>query len=104
MGRQHRAVGQLGLVLGQQPLQAEQQRVVAPPLDGRLRAAGVELSESGIERHAAGGPGGQGYFRILAFQEEGFLGEALGARQVLAGNRRGCQNDGSAVGHLRLLV
>ena len=45
VGGQRRAVGEVRLLLGQQPLEAEHQRVVAPPLDRRLLAAGVDLGE-----------------------------------------------------------
>jgi len=37
------------LVLGQQTLEAEQQRELAPPFDRRLRGARVEFGQSGVE-------------------------------------------------------
>ena len=55
VGRQHRAVGEVGLLLGEQPLEPEQQRELAPPLD-RGRACAPRRSRSGRRRAPAGGP------------------------------------------------
>ena len=49
------AVEQLRRLVGQQALEAEQQRVVAPPLERGRLGAGVELGEGGVDRQAAGG-------------------------------------------------
>ena len=43
VGVQRRAVGQVRLLLREQPLEAEHQRVVAPPLERGLVAARVDL-------------------------------------------------------------
>ena len=55
VGRQRGAVGQVRLLLGQQPLEPQHQRELAPPLDRRLGAAGVHLLQRGVERRAARG-------------------------------------------------
>ena len=54
---EHGAVGELGLVLREQPVQAEQQRPALAPGDGRDLGAGLELRQRGVERAAAGGAG-----------------------------------------------
>ena len=54
VGGERGAVGELGLLVGEQALEPEDQRVLAPPLDRRLLAAGVELGQRGVERAAAG--------------------------------------------------
>ena len=46
VGVQRRAVGQVRLLVAEQPLEAEHQRIGAPPLDGWLGAAGLQLCES----------------------------------------------------------
>ena len=59
MRGQHGAVHQVGLVLGQHPLESQRERVVAPPSHGGLGAAGVELGQRGVQRGAAGGALGE---------------------------------------------
>jgi hypothetical protein len=48
VGREHGAVGQLRLLLGQQPLEPEQQRVVPAPLDRRLVRSRVQLGQRSV--------------------------------------------------------
>ena len=57
MGREDGAVGQVGLVLGEQPLEPEQQRELTPPLDRGLLGALLDLGQRSVERPAPGGPG-----------------------------------------------
>ena len=70
------AVAQLRRLVGQQPLEAEQQREVAAPLDRGLLAPLVELLQRGVEGAA---PGGAGRER---------LGTLAVEQQRLAGKRR----------------
>ena len=68
------AVAQLRLGLPEQPLEAEQQRVVAPPLErGRLAVLG-ELGQRGVDRPAPGGAGLEIGDR-LALEQDRFTGE-----------------------------
>ena len=53
VGVERRAVGQVRLLVGEQPLEAEHQRIGAPPLDRRLAATGVQLRYRVVERRAA---------------------------------------------------
>ena len=53
------AVAQLRRLLGEQPLEPEQQREVRAPLDRGRLGAGVELGQRGVERPAPGGAGRQ---------------------------------------------
>ena len=68
------AVAQLRRLLGQQPLEPEQQREVAPPLDRGRLAAGLDLRERGVERRRRAVPGRQG-LRALALEQERLAGE-----------------------------
>ena len=60
VGREHRPVDEVRLLLGEQPLEPEQQRELAAPLDRRAAVARVDLLERGVERAPTGGPWGQG--------------------------------------------
>jgi hypothetical protein len=83
-----RAVGQVRLVLGQEALEAEQKRVIAPPLDRGLGAARVHLCDGRVERAAPGAAFRQRLARILSGHHEGLTRELFGAREHVAGNRR----------------
>ena len=96
--RQRRAVGQVRLLLGEQALEAQHQRELAPPLDRGLTAAGVQLLQSGVERGAARTALRERDDRILAFEHEGLTREFLGALQFVAGNRRGIGH-GASLSH-----
>src|SRR5918995_2103603 len=89
VSRQRRAVREMWLLLGQQPLQAQHQRELPPPLDRRLRAPRVELLQRRVERGAARAVVRQRGSGVLPFENEGLSREFLGALQFTAGNRRG---------------
>ena len=59
VGREHGPVGEMGLFLGEQTLQSQEQRVLPAPLDGGLLGARVHLLERSVKRPAAGAPGGE---------------------------------------------
>ena len=89
MRGQLRAVGKMRLLLGQQALEAKDQREVAPPLDRRLVAAALDLLERRVQRERGGRSRGERDLWILPFEHEGFAREFFGALQFVAGNRRG---------------
>jgi hypothetical protein len=88
VGREGGAVDEVGLLLGQQPLEAEDQRIVAAPLHRGLAAARVDLRQRGVERGAPRRAARQRDGGVLAVEHQGLLCEALGALQVVAGDRR----------------
>ena len=53
MGGEHGSVDEVRLLLGEQPLEPEQQRELAPPLERRLHVSLVDLGDGGVERAAA---------------------------------------------------
>ena len=68
------AVEQLRRFVGEQPLEPEQQREVAAPLDRGELGAVVDLGQGGVERPAAGGPRRQ-RLGPLAVEQERLAGE-----------------------------
>src|SRR5262249_48848064 len=88
---------------GEEALQPEQQRVVAPPLDRGLLGARVDLAQRVGERLAAGGAGGGG-LRAPAAEQERLAGE--GGRTLDICALRYCRARGNVggVGHRRLWV
>ena len=96
---QHRAVGQVRLVLGQHPLEPQHERVVAPPLDRGLVAAGIELRQRVIERGAAGGALRERRPASSPSSTNGSRANSSARCEVLAGNRRGCDH-GASVSHV----
>ena len=80
MRGQDRAVGEVRLVLGEQPLEPEQQREVAPPVDRGLLVAGLDLDQRGVERAAAGRARSKRVFEGLALVDELLACEQLRAR------------------------
>jgi hypothetical protein len=79
VGGQRGAVHQLGLLLGEQALQTEDQGELAPPLHGGLLVAGVQLDQRGLERPAPRGTGGERRVGVLALEDECFSRERFGA-------------------------
>jgi hypothetical protein len=68
------AVAQLRWLLGQQPLEAEQQREVPAPLDRGLLRPFAELPQRRVERTAAGGSRGE-RLRALAVEQQRLAGK-----------------------------
>src|SRR5207248_10325721 len=68
--RKDGAVGEMGLVLREQPLEPEQQREVAAPFDRRLRVAGLDLHHRSVECPAACRARGERLFEGLALVYE----------------------------------
>ncbi len=62
MGREDGAIDQMGLVLGQQALESEEQREPTPPLDGGLRGPLLDLHQGSVERPAPGRSWGKSIF------------------------------------------
>src|SRR5581483_3205924 len=93
VGREHRPVGQVRLLLGQQPLEAEQQRVLPAPFDRGLVRAGVALGQGGVYRGSASRAGRQGLFEGLALVDE------LLAREQLRPRDRGRFRKGGGITH-----
>jgi hypothetical protein len=100
VGAQQRAVGEVRLLLRQQPLEAEHEREIAPPLHRRLAAARLDLGQGGVERRAPRGALGEGLRGILSGQHERLARELLGACEQVAGNRRIGEGRG-CVSHVR---
>ncbi len=74
-------VAQLRRFVGEQPLEPEQQREVAAPLDRGVLGALVELLQRGVERAPARGAGRQ-RLGPLAVEQEGLAGERRRALDV----------------------
>ena len=89
VGREHGAVGEVGLLLGEQPLEPEQQRVLPAPLDRGLVRARVHLRQRSVERAAAGRPGGERVFERLALVDEALAREQLRPRNRGRTGKRG---------------
>ena len=86
---ERRAVGEVRLVVGEQPLEAEHQRVLAPPLDRGLLAPRLDLGQRVVERAPAGRALRPARPRaILALVHERLERELLGAAEVLVADRR----------------
>ena len=96
-----RAVGELGLLLAEQPVQAEQERPALAPRDRRDLGARLELRQRVVERAAAGAAGGELGRGILALEHERLAGEGYGALDgVAVGNgRRGLEGHWRGFGH-----
>src|ERR687898_1566161 len=71
------AVGEMRLILGEQPLQAEHERKVAAPLDARRLVPLFDLREGGIEGPPARGTGRE-VLGLLALEQERLAGELSG--------------------------
>ena len=95
-------VGEVGLLLGEQPFQAKHERVLALPLNGGHVPAGLELCQGVVERPPAGAVRRQHGRGVLPLVHEGLARELLGARQVCLRNRRG-GDQGLGCSHCRLL-
>ena len=85
------AVEEQGAVLGEDALEAEQQREVLPPGRGGLLEALVELAQGSVEGEPAGDARNQVRERF-ALEQDRFPRELLNTFEVGAGRRggRGC--------------
>ena len=82
VGGEHGAVDELRLLLAEQPLEAEQQRERAPPLDRGHLEPGVELRQRRVERHAPRAARRERGRGVLALVEEGLARELRGPLEV----------------------
>ena len=89
VGGQDRSVGKVRFVLGQQALEPEQQRELAPPLDRGLVGAVVELGQGSVERRPAGAAGSKGVFERFAVVDEALTREQFRARDRGRTRKRG---------------
>ena len=96
VGAQHGAVDQPRLLLAEQPLEAEQQRELAPPRHRRHGDARVELGDRGVEGDAARAARRECGRDVLALGEEGLARELRGPLEVRGS---GCVSGG--IGHWR---
>ena len=98
VGGERRAVGELGLLLGEHPLEAQQQRVLAPPGGRGVRAALGQLGERRVERAAARRARRERDGALLAGVDERLARELLRARDVgIAG--KGHSGHWCGIGH-----
>ena len=88
VGVQRGAVREMRLVLGEEPLEAEHQRVLASPLHRRRVAARLDLGEGVVERAAARGSLGEDLIARLTLVHELLEGELLRAPKIVVGDRR----------------
>ena len=92
------AVAQLRRFVGEQALEPEQEREVAPPLDRGVLGAGVDLGQGGVESTAARGALGQ-RLRPLAVEQEGLAGKGRRALDLGACGNCRCRGNFAGVGH-----
>jgi hypothetical protein len=83
VGRERGAVRQLGLLLREHALEAEQQRELAPPRGRGDLQSGIELGQRLVERATARRPRRERDRRVLAGVHERLARERLGARNVV---------------------
>ena len=96
VGAEDRAVDQLRLLLGEQPLEPEQQRERAPPVDRGQLGAGVELPERRVEGDPPRRAGRERGRAVLALDEEGLARELRDPFEV-----RGSRCVRGGIGHWR---
>jgi hypothetical protein len=102
MGGELGAVGEMRLLLGEQPLETEHEGEVATPLDGRGLTALLDLGERGVQGAAPGRPGRE-VLRLLALEQER-LARELSCTFDVGARRRPCRFGGrlGLFSHLRL--
>ena len=76
-------VGEVRLLLGEQPLEPEQQRVGLAPGHRGVLGARVQLGQGGVEGAAARRARGQRLLEGLALVEEGLAREVLRALKIV---------------------
>ncbi len=100
---EQRAVREVGLFLDEQPFQAQQQRVVAPPFHRGLVPARLQLVDRCVQRRPPGRALRQRERRILAGQHKALAHKLLGTCEGVAGNRRISQSRG-CLSHLEAFL
>ena len=100
VGREDGPIRQMRLLLAQQPLEAEHQRVPAPPVDRGLAATRRDLRQRVLDRGAPRRARRERGLGRLAFEHERLARKLLSALQILAGDRRGIDRGGS-LSHVR---
>ena len=80
VGGEHGPVDEVRLLLGEDALQPEQQRELAPPLHRRGLVPGVDLEDGSVERPAPRGAGGERLLERFAVIDETLAGQPLSAR------------------------
>ena len=96
---ERRAVEQLRLVLGEDALEAEQQRVALPPREARHLGAGLELGEGVVDRPPARRAGSEVGDR-LALEQDRLAGEIANPVEVRFAERVGrARGNVSGIGH-----
>ena len=104
MGVQRRPVREHDLLLGEHALQAQHQRVAAPPF-GRRHAEPVgQLGQDAVERPAAGAAGGERLGGLLPGVQEGLTREALGLSDLLRSGKGGGYRHARGLGHEALAM
>ena len=93
VGRQHGAVDQRRLVLGEQAVEAQQQRPAAAPAGGGHFVALVELGQHRVERAPARRARGERGRGVLPFEQEGLTGERSRPLEIV-GRWKGCDRQG----------
>src|SRR5579862_5627589 len=89
MGGEDGPVGEVGLLLGEQPFEPEQEREAAPPLDRGLLGARVDLAQRRVECTTACRTRREGVLERLAFIYEALTREQLGTRNRSWTRKRG---------------
>ena len=77
VGAERRPVGELRLLLAEQALEPEQERIAAAPLRRWNLRAAVDLCQGHVQRAAASGPRGERDGGLFAVVHEALAGEAL---------------------------
>ncbi len=93
VGRQHGAVDERRLVLGEQAVEPQQQRPAAAPAGGGHLVALVELGQHGVERAPARSARRERGRGVLPFEQEGFTGERSRPLEIV-GRWKGCDRQG----------
>ncbi len=100
VGREHGAIDQLRLVLGEHSFQAEQQRELAPPCGRWVLCPFLQLGQRHVQRAAARRARNQHYRRVLALVQETLAHELLRSLDFGGtGNGRGRGGHCGGLGH-----
>jgi hypothetical protein len=98
--REHRAIGQHGLVHRQQAIEPQQQRPAPAPRDRRHLQPRIDLGERSFERAPPGGAGRERDRGLLALGQERLARELRGPLDVIGRwNDRGLDGHWRGIGH-----